>query len=204
MDLPAGQRAGVFTLAGVMARHSHPDQSLAGGPRRAGLRPPAVHATRRDPPDDVDAVVPKPDPNVPTRVRFEQHRVDPKCAGCHALMDPLGIPFEIYDGIGKLPHHRRPAAGGRHQRAEGHRQRRPGEGRDRADGAGWPSTSQVRRCMTQQWFRYAFGRMDTDGDKPAIDAALGAFDGAGNKIPELMVALTTTNAFRFRRTLDLP
>jgi hypothetical protein len=201
-DLPAGQRAGVFTLAGVMARHAHPDQSsLVGRGALVSDRLLCIHPP--SPPDDVDAVVPKPDPNVSTRVRFEQHRVDPKCAGCHALMDPLGIPFETYDGIGK------------HRSTDG---RLPVDATSELKGTDndgpvkdatelmkrLAGTSQVRRCLTQQWFRYVFGRLDVDGDKPAIDAALGAFEGAGNKVPDLMIALTTTNAFRFRRTLDLP
>lgn len=34
------------------------------------------------------------------RQRFEQHRADPLCAACHALMDPIGFGFENYDGVG--------------------------------------------------------------------------------------------------------
>jgi mono/diheme cytochrome c family protein len=35
------------------------------------------------------------------RQRMEQHRVDPACAGCHQLMDPLGFALENYDATGK-------------------------------------------------------------------------------------------------------
>ncbi len=34
------------------------------------------------------------------RQRLEQHREDPKCAGCHARMDPLGFGLENFDAIG--------------------------------------------------------------------------------------------------------
>ncbi|MCZ7639781.1 MAG: DUF1592 domain-containing protein [Verrucomicrobia bacterium] len=34
------------------------------------------------------------------RERMEQHRADPMCASCHALMDPIGFGFENFDGIG--------------------------------------------------------------------------------------------------------
>ncbi|HEY2343597.1 MAG TPA: DUF1592 domain-containing protein, partial [Chthoniobacteraceae bacterium] len=34
------------------------------------------------------------------RQRLEQHRKDPKCAGCHARMDPLGFGLENFDAIG--------------------------------------------------------------------------------------------------------
>lgn len=35
------------------------------------------------------------------RQRMEQHRADPLCASCHALMDPIGFGFENFDGIGR-------------------------------------------------------------------------------------------------------
>ena len=34
------------------------------------------------------------------RERMEQHRRNPACAGCHAVMDPLGFSLENYDAIG--------------------------------------------------------------------------------------------------------
>jgi hypothetical protein len=202
LDLPGGQRAGLFTLAGVLARHAHPDQSSLVG-RGALVSERLLCIDPPDPPQDVDAVVPRPDPSVTTRVRFEQHRVDPRCAGCHALMDPLGIPFEIYDGIGKyrttdgkLPVDATSTLAGTDSDGP---VKDATELMKRLAGSG-----QVRRCLTQQWFRYLFGRMDAEGDKPAIDAALSSFEQAGSKIPDLMIALTTTSAFRFRRALELP
>lgn len=57
---------------------------------------------------------PPPPPNVPdfpenkagdqprsVRERMEKHRANPVCAGCHAVMDPLGFSLENYDAIGK-------------------------------------------------------------------------------------------------------
>ncbi len=55
---------------------------------------------------------PEPPPNVPTlpestteklsmRARMERHRADPACAGCHQLMDPIGLVLERFDGIGR-------------------------------------------------------------------------------------------------------
>ncbi len=54
-------------------------------------------------------------PNVPTlesgrkhgqtkltlRQELEEHRKDPACASCHALMDPIGFGMENYDGVGR-------------------------------------------------------------------------------------------------------
>ena len=35
------------------------------------------------------------------RDRMEAHRRNPACAGCHKLMDPIGLALENFDGIGK-------------------------------------------------------------------------------------------------------
>ena len=35
------------------------------------------------------------------RQRLEQHRVDPSCAACHNMMDPIGFALENFDPIGK-------------------------------------------------------------------------------------------------------
>jgi len=37
--------------------------------------------------------------------RMAQHRADPACAGCHALMDPIGFSMENYDAIGRWRTH---------------------------------------------------------------------------------------------------
>jgi mono/diheme cytochrome c family protein len=63
------------------------------------------------------APVPSPPPGVETnleksvahgatptslRQRLEQHRANPSCAACHAVMDPIGFALEPFDLIGKL------------------------------------------------------------------------------------------------------
>jgi hypothetical protein len=57
---------------------------------------------------------PPPPPNVPplkenedgvkprsVRELMEEHRKNPACSGCHAVMDPLGFSLENFDGIGE-------------------------------------------------------------------------------------------------------
>jgi hypothetical protein len=58
---------------------------------------------------------PPPPPNVPSldetkgangqvltvRQQMEQHRVNPACASCHKVMDPLGFAMENFDSTGK-------------------------------------------------------------------------------------------------------
>jgi hypothetical protein len=57
------------------------------------------------PPPPAPAVVPpfpEEQPGVPTtvRARMEQHRSNPACAGCHRVMDPLGLALENFDAVG--------------------------------------------------------------------------------------------------------
>ena len=35
------------------------------------------------------------------RERMAQHRANPVCASCHAMMDPLGLALENFDAVGK-------------------------------------------------------------------------------------------------------
>jgi Protein of unknown function (DUF1592)/Protein of unknown function (DUF1588)/Protein of unknown function (DUF1585)/Protein of unknown function (DUF1595) len=57
---------------------------------------------------------PLPPPNVPplkensageagtsVRERIEEHRANPVCAGCHKIMDPIGLALENFDGVGQ-------------------------------------------------------------------------------------------------------
>jgi hypothetical protein len=199
-DLPAGQRAGILTLAGVMAKHAHPDQSSPVG-RGYVVSDRLLCVVPPDPPDNVDANVPTPDPNVTTRARFEMHRTKPDCAGCHTLMDPLGLPFENYDGMG------------RYRTMDGRQAVDPtstlantsndGPVKNAVELMGrLAQTNEVKSCLSRQWFRYAFGRLDTNADRTSVDAALDAFTRGGFKVTDLMVGIASTDTFRFRRPVE--
>jgi hypothetical protein len=56
------------------------------------------------PPPDVPALEEKPNPGEEEksmRVRIAQHRANPRCASCHATMDPLGLSLENFDMVGR-------------------------------------------------------------------------------------------------------
>jgi len=36
------------------------------------------------------------------RDRMKAHRANPSCAGCHAIMDPIGLSLETFDGVGRI------------------------------------------------------------------------------------------------------
>jgi hypothetical protein len=41
-------------------------------------------------------------PNKTARLRLQAHSTDPACAGCHKLMDPIGLALEHFDGAGQF------------------------------------------------------------------------------------------------------
>ena len=196
-ELPA-TRLGILTSAAVMAMHAHVDQTSLVH-RGKLLREQLLCTQLPPPPADVDTTPPPVDPNVSARVRFEQHTQSAACSGCHGQMDPLGSPFESYDAIGRY---------------------RTMDGTQPVDSTGTLTGSashdgpvenaldlvkrlavddKVRSCVAAQWFRYAFGRIEDDTDRATIANAFTSFARADFRIPDLMVALTATRTFRFRR-----
>ena len=199
VDLPRDQRSGVLTQASVMtvlATAEHTSPILRGKFVRERLLCEPIPP----PPPGVIITPPKVDPKVTAKQRFAQHRADASCAGCHQLMDPIGFGFEHYDGVGRF---RTAVDGAFPVDAVGEL-----SGTGASDGpfdgavelgARLASSEQVRRCVAAQWFRFALGRSERDGDASSLAAAYQAFEREGFDIRELVVAITRTDAFRHVR-----
>jgi hypothetical protein len=190
------KRAGLLTQAGFLAAHAHADQS---SPIRRGkiVRENLFCQPLAPPPPDADITPPEPDPNASTRVRFEMHRSDPRCGGCHALIDPLGFGFENYDGVGAF----RDREAGAPIDARGEIVGTDVDGP--FNGVGelskkLASSAGVRRCVAQTWFNYALGRTQGDADKCSMEVMAGAFAKSSN-VRDLILTLVTTDAFRYGR-----
>jgi hypothetical protein len=150
------------------------------------------------PPPNIQIKPPELSTTLTTRQRFAQHDSDPACSGCHHLMDPIGLGFEGFDGAGVV-------------RATENGQTVDTSGRiDDADVAGpfngvldlqqkLAGSAQVQACVTTEWFRYAYGRAETAADACALQALGTQFSTGGFKITDLLVALTQSKAFLYRR-----
>ena len=105
VQVDRAQRGGIFTHASFLTLTSKP----LGSSRRTS---PVVRG-KWILENMFNERIPPPPPGVPeidfdpnkeltgtARQIFEQHRVDPTCAGCHARMDPYGFALENYDGFG--------------------------------------------------------------------------------------------------------
>jgi hypothetical protein len=156
------------------------------------------------PPPGVMIMVPEPDAMSTARERFAEHSASPACRGCHQLMDPIGFGFEAYDTLGRY----------RELEDNGDPIDDSGEiiGSDvpgAFDGAVelasiLASSRQVQDCYVTQWFRYGYGRGETLDDGCNLGRLSARFDASEGDIVELLVALTQSEAFLYRRAEAQP
>ena len=96
-------RAGIQSLAGFIALHSHPGRSSP-TIRGKAVREFLLCQEIPDPPGDVDfSVFNAPNSQqMVARERLDMHNSVPSCAGCHRLTDEIGLSLENYDGAGQF------------------------------------------------------------------------------------------------------
>jgi hypothetical protein len=189
--------AGVVTQGAILAVHANPHETH---PIQRGLfvREQLLCTIPPPPPDDVDITPPPVDPNATTRERYEQHRSDPACSGCHNLMDPLGFGLENFDATGRW----RTQENGIDIDASGQIVGTDVDGtfvgaKELAERLA--SSTVAADCVATQWFRFAYGRTETpDADACTIEDLQTRFADADHSIQELLVALTQTDAFLYR------
>ena len=199
VDLDPTKYAGFMTQPGLLALHAKTDRS---SPIHRGLyvRELLLCQAPPPPPDNVPEP-PAVDESQTTREQFAQHSADPACGGCHALMDPIGFGFENFDGLGRY----RSEEWGIPVDASGVLTATDVDGEfngvvELADRLA--SSEQVKSCVVSQWFRFGYGRFETDEDDCSVAEIESAFAAADYDIKELIVALTLTDAFRYRRSTE--
>ncbi|MDX2023117.1 MAG: DUF1592 domain-containing protein [Deltaproteobacteria bacterium] len=129
-----------------------------------------------------------------TRERMAAHTNDPSCSGCHKLMDPLGFAFEGFDAVGRI----RTQDAGKPVDATTKIEEGPVTGE--FDGVrpfmqSLAQSADVRACVAKHWLRYALGRGETEADAKTIANLAGTLNGGAGVWPQLLVALTQTDAF---------
>lgn len=192
-------RAGILTQPGLMAMLAHADQS-APVQRGKFVREQLLCQLLPPPPPDVDTTPPDPDPNATTRERFRQHSADARCSSCHRLLDNVGFGLEAFDHLGRF----RADENGLPIDASGNLvDAGDSEIEGAFDGAleltsRLAESPQVEACVATQWFRYTMGRAEQDTDACSLEEVKAAFASSGGNFRELLVALATSDAFRFR------
>lgn len=195
-----GTVSGILTLPAVMAVQGKPDES---SPIYRGrfVREALLCQQLPAPPANIPAA-PSVMEGISTRERSAQHEVDPTCSGCHQLLDQVGFGFENFDTLGRY----RATDGGKPVDASG----KLVATRD-ADGpfngivelaSKLAASSEVKECVTRQWFRFAVNRFEQPVDGCSMKSVLDSFDAAGQDLNSLPQAIVQTDAFLYRRPLE--
>jgi len=156
---------------------------------------------------------PSPPPNVPplkenegaqamsVRARLELHRKNPPCAGCHAVMDPLGFSLENFDGIGEW---RTKEPGGAvdpsGQLADGTKVDGPVALRN----AIMKHPEQFVRTLTEKLMTYGLGRGLEYYDMPTVRGI--ARDASRNdyRFSSIVLGIVKSTPFQMRRVQEAP
>ncbi len=197
VELDTTKRVGLLTQGSLLAAHANTNQT---SPVARGffVRARFLCSPPPPPPPTLNVTPPEFNPNVSTRERYALHRKDPVCSSCHQLMDPVGLGFENFDAVGRY----RDEEAGKPIDASGEF-----FGTDDIDGpfngavemAGKLATSAMTRsCMVKQWFRYGYGRGESDMDKCTLDALGRAFTASDGNVRDLLLRMTQTDAFLYR------
>lgn len=128
--------------------------------------------------------------------RLELHRADPLCASCHLRIDPLGIAFEQFDGIGAF---RTAYENGVPVAPQGSLESPLLNFVDAASLSDQlKSMPTVQSCYATQWFRFAAGRSEQYGDACSLESIEASFKLSGGNMLSLLHAITQSDAFRYR------
>ena len=185
-------RAGIQSHVSFLALHSHPGRSsptLRGYGLRQGFLCPDVP----DPPANVDFAAVEENAHakmVTARDRLKMHSTEPSCAGCHKVMDPLGLTMENYDGIGTF----RTSENGARIDTTGS-----------LDGTAFDSTDglakalrdhpEAPRCVVERLYNNAVGRDITWDERYYLDWLIASFEENGYRVPALMREIATSKNF---------
>ena len=195
------QRGGLLAHGGLMAITAYPDRT---SPVLRGkwLLDNILGADPAPPPANVDTSLDQsPEAEeLGIRERLEQHRVDPLCASCHTLMDPLGFALEEFDAVGQW--------------------RETDETGGPVDNVGtWPSgveldgvrslrallldyDDQFVRTVTEKLMSYALGRPLEYFDQPTVRKIVRDAEDGGYRWSSIFVGIAKSPAFLLRRSAE--
>lgn len=197
VNLSAHDRGGLLGMGGVLIHSSYPNRT---SPVRRGHW--ILDVLLGDPPPAPPVDVPPLEaaanevetPSV--RAMLEAHRRDPACAGCHAKIDPLGLPMENFDAIGRW---RTEDAGAP---IESHAELSDGR---RIEGmAGLKDYLASRRDdflrhFSRKLLGYTLGRGVLPTDQPLLDRMVARLEGNDDRFAEAMLEIVGSRQFQHKR-----
>jgi hypothetical protein len=194
------QRGGLLTQAGFLTLTSHVNRTSP-VVRGKWVMDELLCATIPPPPPDVNlaAVSMAQEQGLTQRQALELHRADPKCFGCHSMMDPIGLGLESYDAVGSY----RTTDAGKPIETSGILP--SGEtftgAKDLA--ARIASNPEFLRCAARKLYTYALGRPPTDTaghlDGPTLNRLAEALGQTNQSFSELVQHIFQSPTFTMRR-----
>ncbi|MBT8062047.1 MAG: DUF1592 domain-containing protein, partial [Gammaproteobacteria bacterium] len=186
----ADGRSGIQTLAGFVALHSHPGRSSP-TIRGKAIRELLLCQPVPDPPGDVDfSQFIAASANSNARERLEIHNSVASCAGCHKLMDGIGLSLENYDGAGQF----RARDAGVAIDATGQL-----NGIDYQDTLGFSQALRndpaIPGCLVERVFAYSSGRSPVRADKAWLNFLGDSFADDGYRFRPLMRSIVSSRNF---------
>ena len=195
---PEGQRLGILTHPSWLVSHSDAMDNHAIH-RGIWVRERLLGGGIPDVPITVDAQLPdEPDSSLRERMRVTREKY---CWSCHEKMDPLGLPFEMYNhaGIYRTTEFEKPVDSS-------------GEIVDSGDPSldgpvtdaiemikKLANSEHVEQVFVRHAFRFWMGRNETLHDRPVLQAAHKAYRASGGSMKALILSLVTSDAFLFRK-----
>jgi len=184
-------RIGILGKAGFLSQFANQKE---GSPTLRGkfMRDALMCRSIPPPPGNVTAMLTEPPADQPMtkRQRLELHRSSASCAASHGLMDPLGLPLETYDAIGRSRTTDRglqiDSSGDLDGVAVSNAQ---------ALGVAMSTNANVAQCLVHRYYSYASGHPERDVDGSVVNALSASFQASGYKLRDLIVETVTHDAF---------
>lgn len=182
-----------------------------------------------DVPITVDAVIPE-NPEKTLRERLDDKTNNDYCMRCHVKINPLGLPFEIYDDFGRFRTEERleypenlikkvKDKGAPHEDLRDLYKTLPVVAKGYLEGTGDSSldgevdnaldlidrlakSDRVRQSIIRHAFRYFMGRNETLNDSKTLIDADRAYLNSGGSFDEVIVTLLTSDSFIYRKQTD--
>jgi hypothetical protein len=194
---PEGQRLGILTHPSWLVSHSDAMDNHAIR-RGRWIRERLLGGGIPDVPITVDAML----PDEPQNTLRQRMRVTTEsyCWNCHKKMDPLGLPFEMYnhaglfrttelgkpvDTTGEIIDSGDPALDGKVAHAIEMIQK-------------LAESQRAEQVFVRHAFRFWMGRNETLNDAPVLQAAYRAYKDSGGSMKALLTSLLTSDAFLYR------
>ncbi|HMI93452.1 MAG TPA: DUF1592 domain-containing protein, partial [Polyangiales bacterium] len=197
VELGAQQRRGILTLGGTMLAHARSNDS---SPVHRGklIRERLLCQPLLPPPPGIVVQPPPLDPSKTTRDRYAAHSQIEPCKTCHRLMDPIGLGFEHFDGIGRY----RADDNGLAIDASGEIFDSPSSN-GAFDGSGQlidklAASEDVRSCYARQWLRFAYGTSEDGAGKCVSEQIQKAYANSDGSLAALLAILTEGDQLRYR------